>query len=179
MASPRRLLIPTLLQAADGSAWRVHQRMEREGTSTFGRRFVIIFRDAVEILASIRHPTAQRLSHLLPHMLEPSNWRRLDQRVLAAELGVSQPSISQGLTVLINAGIVEREGRGPGTRYRISPRVAWRGTAGAYHAQQQGEGRNYAAEVNGYSLKVQLDLALPAPPKRKEKKEGPTDPDAS
>lgn len=161
MASRRNLDSMTLFGVDGVAAYRLVMERRATPSASYGRQFVIIFRDAGEILSGIKHPTAQRLSHLLPHMLSASDWRRLDQKQLAEKLAISQPSISAGLTVLIKAGLLEREGKGPGVRYRFSPRIGWKGTPGAYHAQQAEEGRNYAAEAAGYTLNVQLSLALP------------------
>jgi DNA-binding transcriptional ArsR family regulator len=170
----RRHLVRRTLASVDGTALFRLTEEHRLASSTYGRAFVTIFAiDAAQLLRNVRDPTALRLWTMLPTMLAPDDWRRLDQRVLANELTVSQPSVSRGLTVLMRAGVVERSGKGPGVRYRMSPRVMWRGTVGAYHAQERQEARNYAAEANAYRLQAQLSLALPEPTrgKRKAKKE--------
>lgn len=173
MASPRNLVRRTLA-AVDGTALYRLTEEHRTATASYGRLFVTLFAiDAAELLKHVRDPTALRLWTMLPTMLNAHDWRRLDQRVLAQELAVSQPSISRGLGVLLTVGAIEREGRGPGVRYRMSPRLMWRGTVGAYHAQEREEGRNYAGEASAYRLNMQLSLALEPPARgtRKTKKE--------
>jgi len=171
----RRDLMRFALTALDGTAiGTVTGELRRRAAASYGRPFVTLFSiDAAELLKHVRDPTALRLWTMLPTMLNADDWRRLDQRVLAKDLAVSQPSVSRGLGVLMQAGVIEREGKGPGVRYRMSPRVMWRGTVGAYHAQEREEARNYAAEAGAYRLNVQLSLALPPPGRgtRKGKKE--------
>ena len=167
MAVPKSVLHLQLGLGVDATA-KVH--IERPRESSFGRRFVIIFEEWRHLLKGLRNPTARDLADALPWMLSPSEFRRVDQAVLAEKHGVSQPSISRAMTLLVKRGIIEKEGAGPGVRYRLSPMVGWRGTTAAYHGQQHAEGRDYAREAGALALRVQLDLALPPappPPKRK------------
>lgn len=157
MSNPRLRTSRAKLIAADGSAY-LFVREELARNHHFGRRFVVVFEDAHAIARTIRSHTALRLFTALPFMLSPTDFRRLDQKVLAAEFKTSQPVISRALSELVSLGILEREGRGPGVRYRLSPRIAWRGTAGAYQQQQEREGRNYATEAGAYTLRAQLTL---------------------
>lgn len=167
LAAPKSVHHLTLQLGADATA-RLH--VERPATASFGRRFMVVFEDARQLLRGMRNPSAHELAHELPWLLSASDWRRLDQRVLADRLRVSQPSVSRALSELVERGFLEREGKGPGVRYRLSPRVSWRGTTAAYHAQQREEGRDYAGEAAALSFQVQLNLALPPPlPPRKEK----------
>jgi hypothetical protein len=151
---------------------RVH--VERPVESTFGRRFVIIFEEWRHLLKGLRNPTARDLADALPWMLSPSEFRRVDQAVLAAKHGVSQPSISRAMTLLVKRGVIEKTGAGPGVRYRLSPRVGWQGSTAAYHGQQHREQRDYRQEAQTLALHVQLDLALPPspPPAKKRKEQG-------
>lgn len=119
-----------------------------------------MFEDAREIAKAIRSTTALRLFNDLPWMLSPTDYRRLDQRVLAADFGTSQPVISRALSELVTLRLIERQGKGAGTRYRLSPLVAWRGTAGQYHAQEKAERRNYKAEAGEAAFVAQLQFRL-------------------
>lgn len=160
MADSRRVTEHLKLFAADGTAVGTLVREERRRSGTYGRRFVIQFREAAELIKGVRNPTALRLYLQLPWMLSTSAFRRLDQRVLAEEYRVGQPAISKALTELMRIGVIEREGKGPGVRYRLSPLVSWSGTAEQYHAQQHREGRNYRAEAGARVLTAQLTLHL-------------------
>ncbi len=167
MSVPKSVAHVTLNLGLDATA-RVH--WERPRTATYGRRFVLVFDEMAELLMGLKNPTALHLAHMLPKMLNAAEYRRLDQRVLAEKYSVTQPCISKALSLLLGRGIIERTGRGPGVRYRLSPLVAWRGTAAQYHGQQHDEGRDYGQEAQALSFRVQLDLALPpAPPKPKRK----------
>ncbi len=75
----------------------------------------------------LRNTTALRLLPKLPMMLTSTEALRVDQRGLGQVLGVSQPSISRGLLALVAVGAIIREGRGPGSRYRLSRDVDWPG----------------------------------------------------
>lgn len=134
---------------------------------------MLIFDEMAELLMGLKNPTALHLAHMLPKMLSPAEYRRLDQRVLAEKYGVTQPCISKALSLLLGRGVIERQGKGPGVRYRLSPLVAWRGTVGQYHGQQHSEDRDYAGEARAMSFRVQLDLALPATPPRPQPKRKP------
>lgn len=149
------------LTYADGAGWRVDRDRAHPPAAHFGRRFVVVFEDMAPMVDALRSTTALKLVHRLPWMLMTSGFRRVDQRQLAEELKTSQPVVSRALSDLVRVGIVEREGKGPGTRYRLSPRVAWRGTAGSYHAAEKHEGRRFGAEAHARALTAQLDLLDP------------------
>ena len=73
----------------------------------------------------LTNTTALRLLPKLPILLDIEETARVDQRALARLLKVSQPAVSRGLTALIGAGAIIREGKGPGCRYRLSREVDW------------------------------------------------------
>ena len=73
----------------------------------------------------LTNTTALRLLPKLPILLSTREALRVDQRALAGLLGVSQPAVSRGLGALAAVGTITREGRGPGSRYRLSREVDW------------------------------------------------------
>lgn len=104
----------------------------------------------------LRNTTALRLLPKLPMMLTSTEALRVDQRGLGAVLGVSQPSISRGLLALVEVGAIIREGRGPGSRYRLSRDVDWPGVEPAsFHNA-------------GYGLLTDPDSFTPPPPRQQE-----------
>jgi ArsR family transcriptional regulator len=77
-------------------------------------------------------PTAQRLSTLLKVIADPTRLRLLS--LLAAEdhgeacicnltepVGLSQPTVSHHMKVLVDAGLLERDQRGKWAYYRLIP----------------------------------------------------------
>ena len=169
MAVPKSVVHLTFAEGIDATA-RFH--IERRRESSFGRRFLIVFDDDWgKVLAGVKNPTALHLANTLPKLLSPSSYSRVDQAVLAEQQRVSQSAISRAMTILVQRGFLEKTGKGPGVRYRLSPLVAWRGTTAAYHAQQHREDRDYGREAQNLALHVQLNLALPpaAPPPKKGK----------
>jgi ArsR family transcriptional regulator, virulence genes transcriptional regulator len=72
-----------------------------------------VFRMQAEVLRTLSSPKRLEILHLLaegPHEVGR----------LAAELGVSQPNVSQHLAVMRSAGLVEAERDGREVRYRLS-----------------------------------------------------------
>ena len=66
-----------------------------------------------DVLKTLAHPRRLQILHRLAE--GPSEVGRL-----AADLGVSQPNVSQHLAVLRSAGVVESERDGREVRYRLS-----------------------------------------------------------
>lgn len=80
----------------------------------------------------IGEPDAQRLAALLKVLAEPARLRLLSLIQaqpggeacvchLTAPLGLSQPTVSHHLKVLLEAGLVEREQRGSWAYFRVRP----------------------------------------------------------
>jgi ArsR family transcriptional regulator len=80
----------------------------------------------------IGEPDAQRLAALLKVLAEPARLRLLsliqaqpDGEAcvchLTSPLGLSQPTVSHHLKVLLDAGLVEREQRGSWAYFRVKP----------------------------------------------------------
>lgn len=105
----------------------------------------------------LRNTTALRLLPKLPMLLTSTEALRVDQRGLGQVLGVSQPSISRGLLALVEVGAIIREGRGPGSRYRLSREVDWPGVEPA------------SFHNDGYALHPRPDSFSPPPPPGKNR----------
>jgi ArsR family transcriptional regulator, arsenate/arsenite/antimonite-responsive transcriptional repressor len=78
------------------------------------------------------HEEAQRLSRALKALADPARLRLLSLIQaqpgseacvchLTEPLGLSQPTVSHHLKVLLQAGVVEREQRGSWAYYRVTP----------------------------------------------------------
>lgn len=78
-----------------------------------------------EVARRLRGRIALILLHKVPVWLSTDEPVRLDQRSIARWLDTSQPIVSRALSELIDAGALERVGKGPGVRYRLSSQVAW------------------------------------------------------
>jgi ArsR family transcriptional regulator, virulence genes transcriptional regulator len=72
-----------------------------------------VFRMQAEVLKTLSSPKRLEILHLLSE--GPREVGRL-----AAELGVSQPNVSQHLAVMRSAGLVEAERDGREVRYRLA-----------------------------------------------------------
>jgi ArsR family transcriptional regulator len=66
-----------------------------------------------EVLRALAQPRRLQILHRLAE-------GPVEVRILAAELGMSQPNASQHLAVMRTAGVVEAERHGRAVRYRIS-----------------------------------------------------------
>jgi len=97
------------------------------------RMFTITFMDAAEHLAKeVRTLSALRLFHVLPRLLSHQEWRRLDQRAVAAELKTTQGVISTALAELLALGVVEKRGKANLIEWRLSPDYTWKGSTEEY-----------------------------------------------
>ena len=127
----------TDLVTADGELWRVQQ--QRDPGKTYGRQFVIVFTDQLDELATkIGQGLTLKVMLKLPKRLSFTEFRFLNQAELAAELGTGQGAISRCLSQLLDLGVIEREGKGPRTKWRLSNDWGWQGTADQWHAMRAG-----------------------------------------
>ncbi len=122
---------------------------------------MVVFEETAPLPRAARRTTAPRLARCLPSRLGASDFQRLDQKASAGWLGTTQPVIPRALAELSRVGVVGRGGKGPSTKYRLSPRVAWHGTAEACHAARRREGRDFAAEARAFVAR--LGVPGPAP----------------
>lgn len=123
------------IRTADGTDHAVIQ--EREPRRAYGMSFHTVFTNQVAALAfKITSAPALRLLLILPEHLSYTDFRRLNQCQVAAQLNVSQSAISKAMTELHTAGVVERQGKGTATEWRLSLDYGWRGTVDGYHAEK-------------------------------------------
>jgi hypothetical protein len=69
-----------------------------------------------------------------PDDLTRTEFRPLTQSELASEFEIDNASVSRATKDLLNRGIVERTGKGPVMKWRLSLKWGWRGNAAAFHA---------------------------------------------
>lgn len=125
------------ITTADGTRHQVTQ--ERHPARSYGRGFVILFTDAMAAAAkNIKRGVTLRLLIVLPEHLNFTDFRQLRTVDVAATLETDSGTISRSLAELLNLGIVEREGKGPRTAWRLTSDWGWNGTADQYHAFRGG-----------------------------------------
>jgi hypothetical protein len=94
---------------------------------------VIVFDEArQQIVRELKTAAALRVFLSLPDHLSWTEFRPLRQEALAAELGIDGSAVSRALADLHARGVVEREGKGPVTTWKLSLKWGWRGSAAAY-----------------------------------------------
>lgn len=99
---------------------------------------MILFTDAMERAAEqIRSGVTLRVLLLLPRHLSFTDFRRLPVSV-AEQADTNSSGISRAMATLLELGIVEREGKGPYTTWRLSSDWGWNGTANQWHAFRAG-----------------------------------------
>lgn len=108
---------------------------ERPPAASYGRRWCIVFDDArQQVIADLNSAAAFKVFLALPDYLSWTEFRPLNQAAVAKRLKITQGSVSRVMKDLLNRSIVEREGSGPVTRWKLSLNWGWRGNAAAYHA---------------------------------------------
>jgi len=106
---------------------------EKQSAQGFDRKFVTMFDETMELLAkTITNGATLRVLLMLPPRLDNITWRELGQQALADELGLSRRVVGQALADLHQLGILDRKGQGPMLRWRLTPRLSWRGRAEKY-----------------------------------------------
>ena len=120
-----------------GSTHKVVQ--ERHPSKTYGGRFVILFTEAMKNAARrIRSVVTLKLLLILPDHLNFTDFRMVRTQALADELDTGSGNISTGMRELLDLGILEREGKGPRSTWRLSSDWGWNGSADQYHAFRTG-----------------------------------------
>ena len=126
------------LVTSDGEVHAVVQ--ERWAGKTYGKHFMIVFTDELSRVAkSIKQGLTIRVLYVLPDHLNYTDFRPLPVRIVAETLDSSPGSISKAMSQLLALGVVERDGKGPMTRWRLSSDYGWNGSADAYHAFRAGK----------------------------------------
>jgi DNA-binding transcriptional MocR family regulator len=87
-----------------------------------------------QIVAELRSASTLRVFLSLPDHLTWTTFSTLNQVELAKKLEIDDGSVSRALKELTERGIVERKGRGPVSKWKLSLKWGWRGSAAAYHA---------------------------------------------
>ena len=100
-----------------------------------------------EIARRLKSGVAAKLLLILPDHLSYSDWRRLDQRKVAAEINVTDGAVSRALAELVEHGVIERRGKGPMVEWRLSLDYGWRGDVDSFHTERRKRGK--AAPENG------------------------------
>jgi hypothetical protein len=77
-------------------------------------------------------------------LLSPMEWRRLDQTKLGKLIGVPQGHVSRSLAHLVKLNAIEREGKGPLVKWRLTLYFKWRGDVPSYKAQLHARGLDEA-----------------------------------
>ena len=125
------------ITTADGEQHAVTQ--ERHPRRSYGAQFVIVFTRAMQEAArQISSSVTARLLMVLPAHLNFTDFRQVRNTELAADLGTHAGNISRSMRELLALGILEREGRGPRTAWRLSSDWGWSGTADQWHAHRAG-----------------------------------------
>jgi hypothetical protein len=75
-----------------------------------------------------------KLFTLLPTVLSWTEFQPLNQKTLATDLETTPGSVNRALKALLILNAVDRKGRGPATRWRLSLTWGWSGNAASYHA---------------------------------------------
>lgn len=136
MAGPKTEHVVSLT-TSDGRRHRVVQ--ERHPSKSYGAQFVILFTDAMERAAQqIRGGTTLRVLLVLPRFLNFTDYKRLPTAEVAQRVEADQSGVTRAMRELLALGIVEREGLGPYTMWRLSSDWGWNGTADQWHAHQAG-----------------------------------------
>lgn len=146
------------LTTGDGEKHRVTQ--ERYPAQSYGAKFVILFTAAMtEASRRIRSMVTLRLLIALPEHLNFTDFRMLRTAEIAEQLETNKGNISRALAELLAIGIVEREGKGPRTAWRLSSDWGWNGTADQWHAFRAGRLRNKRPPSNPTGVTQKPDNA--------------------
>jgi DNA-binding transcriptional ArsR family regulator len=124
------------LFAPDGERYTMTQ--QRRPEQSFGRRYVVVFPDAMSRLsADPKGFPALRVLIWAWGGLSFEVWRSIRQVEVAAQLGVSQSTVTAGLKRLLELGFVERRGAGPRQEWLLTEAGGWRGTAARYQMRRR------------------------------------------
>ncbi len=103
--------------------------------ASYGKRWIIMFDEArQQVIRELRSASTLRVFLSLPDHLTWTEFRSLHQSELAAALEIDSASVSRAMRDLLARGIVERIGKGPVQRWKLSLAWGWRGSAAAYQS---------------------------------------------
>ena len=163
-----KLMRPTQIArivTADGVASAVVS--ERTPARSYGMQFHTAFtEEQAKIAKTVKNGSTLRLFLVLPEHLDYVLFRRLDQRKLAADLDMTQPSISRALAELLAIGVVERQGSGPVVEWRLSPTFGWRGTVDQFHAEKRRRAAQKPAPAGASMRQDVAEDRISHPPQR-------------
>ena len=148
MAERLRQQTLATLTLADGSNHQVVQTRLAGRTYGRGGGFVIVFTEAMARAGErIKQGGTLRVLALLPEYLDFVNFRRLSTAQVGKRLDMHTGNVSRAMAQLLELGIVEREGSGPVTTWRLSSDWGWNGTVDQYHAFRGGRLKGKKAPV--------------------------------
>ena len=114
---------------------------QRHPSRSYGMSFHTSFDEpTARIARNVTNGAALRVFMVLPSHLSYTVFRRLDQRMLGAELGLDGSAVSRALKQLHELGAVDKRGAGPAIEWKLSPDFGWRGDVDSYHAEQRRRG---------------------------------------
>ncbi len=90
-------------------------------SSPYGEPAIIVSIPAMSRAAEqVKYGASIRVLLMLPHYLSFTEFRRVPSTKLGQELGCGQSSVSAAMRDLQSIGLVERQGRGPHTMWRLT-----------------------------------------------------------
>lgn len=109
------------------------------------RSFTTLYDEALLDVSITRDLTGQDLKLLfhLISVMEFGNWVHVSQRTIAEKMSTRQSNIWRSLQKLEDQGLVKQQQKGSKVFYRVSPRIAFRGSQAAYHDARRDFGLDY------------------------------------
>lgn len=112
-----------------------------------------MFDEAREMVAEARLSAATHdVLQLLPSYLDWKEWRTLPTPEIAKRIRRDGSAISRAMKDLQRLGLVEKQGKGPTVKWRLSTLWGWRGDVDSFNAAN---GRGRAAEARERAQKPQ------------------------
>ena len=100
---------------------------------------MIVFTEAIARAAKeIKQGLTLRVLLKLPEHLNFTDFVHLNTAAVASELETNTGNISRAMAQLLALGVVEREGKGPRTAWRLSSDWGWNGSVDQWHALRAG-----------------------------------------
>lgn len=99
---------------------------------------ITLFQRAIVEIGKLHLPREQRevLDYLMGYC-DWGNWLYVQHTAIGAEMGIARPSVSRAMRCLLARGIIEQgESVGKSRCYRLSPNLAWKGTARSWNGAQ-------------------------------------------
>ena len=147
---------------------------QRHPATSYGRPFMTQFLDIIPTVArAIDSAVELKVLLTLPLHLSWTEFRRLDQAKLAKAVNAGQSSVSKAMVHLHELGIVERQGRGPVTLWKLSDEWGWKGSVDQDHASRRKGGKpapsGQAAPLSIAAEGISRKAAQHAAPKREQR----------